>query len=164
MYSIREANQDDYSALPLIEQAASTLFLETGYKDLASGPNVSEHIDAADRVWVTEVDDRVVAFALAKIFDDVAHIHEIDVHPQHARRGLGRALITHIARWSRIHGIKSLTLTTFNDVPWNGPYYARLGFVIVDPSLGNAHLNSILEAEAALGWPMEHRVAMQLML
>jgi hypothetical protein len=25
-----------------------------------------------------------------------------------------------------------LTLTTFRDVPWNGPYYERIGFRLVD--------------------------------
>lgn len=29
--------------------------------------------------------------------------------------------------WARSHGFTCLSLTTFRDVPWNGPFYARLG-------------------------------------
>jgi hypothetical protein len=30
--------------------------------------------------------------------------------------------------WAQRHGLAALTLTTFTDVPWNMPYYERLGF------------------------------------
>ena len=35
---------------------------------------------------------------------------------------------------ARGEGRPALTLTTFSDVPWNAPYYQRLGFAIVEPS------------------------------
>ena len=38
------------------------------------------------------------------------------------------ALIEHVAGWARAHGSPALTLTTFTEVPWNAPYYERLGF------------------------------------
>ena len=28
----------------------------------------------------------------------------------------------------------TLTLTTFRDVPWNAPYYERMGFVVFEPA------------------------------
>jgi ribosomal protein S18 acetylase RimI-like enzyme len=45
----------------------------------------------------------------------------VSVHPRCARRGVGRALIDHLADHARATGAPALTLTTFADVPWNGP-------------------------------------------
>lgn len=164
MYSIRAALPQDYPALPPIEQAAGMMYLQTRYRDLAFGPNVSEHIQADDRVWVAICDEAVVAFAIVKIFAEFAHIHELDVHPGLARRGLGRALITHIVHWARNRGCTALTLTTFSDVPWNAPYYERLGFAAIEMQVLPPHLKTILEAEARAGIEMTHRVAMKMEL
>ena len=38
-----------------------------------------------------------------------------------------RAAIT----WAAAHGYDQLTLATYRDVPWNGPFYASEGFVEV---------------------------------
>ncbi|WP_411757210.1 hypothetical protein [Streptomyces venezuelae] len=50
----------------------------------------------------------------------------------------------------------ALTLTTFADVPWNAPYYARIGFrPLADAELTPA-LRTIRAHEAELGldrWP-----------
>ena len=50
----------------------------------------------------------------------------------------------------------ALTLTTFRDVPWNAPYYARCGFHILDGDEITAGLETIRAREAARGldrWP-----------
>jgi hypothetical protein len=33
-----------------------------------------------------------------------------------------------VSDWARYRGLPAVTLTTFRDVPWNGPFYAKLGF------------------------------------
>jgi len=164
MYSIRAAHPRDYPALPSIEQAAGTMYLQTRYRDLAFGSNVSEHLHPDDRVWVAMRDDVVVAFAIVKIFAEFVHLHELDVHPAEARRGLGRALITHIVHWARNRGFHALTLTTFLDVPWNAPYYKRLGFAVIEMPVLPLHLKTILDAEAHAGFEMTYRVAMRMEL
>jgi hypothetical protein len=35
---------------------------------------------------------------------------------------LGRQLIAAVVDWARARGATALTLTTFADIPWNGPY------------------------------------------
>ena len=35
------------------------------------------------------------------------------------------------ASLARARGHRRITLTTFRDVPWNGPYYTRLGWSVV---------------------------------
>ncbi len=71
-------------------------------------------------------------------------------------------MIETIADWARVHGLPAVTLTTFADIPWNGPYYMRLGFRVLGESEQAPALRSILQAEAAAGLPMSSRVCMQL--
>jgi len=106
--------------------------------------------------------DQPVGFAIVHLFDTSVHLHELDVHPQHARRGLGRRLIETVAEWGRARGAIALTLTTFGDVPWNGPYYVRLGFRTLDITMLSPVLQGVLQREAAAGLPMEQRICMQL--
>ena len=90
-------------------------------------------ISAHEYVWVAvDPDDQPIAFAIVHLLDESVHLHELDVHPDYARQGLGRRLIATVADWARARGATALTLTTFDDVPWNGPYYARLGFRTLD--------------------------------
>ena len=48
------------------------------------------------------------------------------------------------------------------DVPWNGPYYARLGFRTLDLATLNPALQAVRRAEESAGLPMAHRICMQL--
>jgi hypothetical protein len=58
-------------------------------------------------------------------------------------------------------GVPALTLTTFRDVPWNAPYYARIGFrVLVEAELTQG-LRGIRDAEAAHGLDRWPRVCMR---
>ena len=84
---------------------------------------------AADgSLFVAEADGEVVGYAAMMRVDDAAHLCEIDVAPEHGGRGLGRRLVAAGEAWGRARGLAAMTLTTFIDVPWNGPWYARLGF------------------------------------
>ena len=56
------------------------------------------------------------------VIGPAAHIEQVSVHPNHAHQGIGRALIEKAASWAIAHGHHELTLTTYVDVPWNGPY------------------------------------------
>lgn len=77
---------------------------------------------------VAEGADGPVGYVALRAVDGLAHICEIDVHPAHGGRGLGRRLMEAAEDWARAEGLPALTLSTFIDVPWNGPWYGRLGF------------------------------------
>jgi hypothetical protein len=53
-----------------------------------------------------------------------------------------------------------VTLTTFRDLPWNAPAYARLGYAFMDEGARGAMMSDILENERALGLFRQVRVAM----
>jgi GNAT superfamily N-acetyltransferase len=51
------------------------------------------------------------------------------VVPEHGRQGVGAALLEEVCRVAAARGHPEVTLRTFADVPWNGPFYARHGFI-----------------------------------
>jgi GNAT superfamily N-acetyltransferase len=78
------------------------------------------------------------------------------VHPDHARRRLGRALLDRLIEWAERQRLPAVTLTTYTEVPWNGPYYERCGFRYLTDAELTPGLRAIRAAEAAHGldrWP-----------
>ena len=96
------------------------------------------------------------------LVDGNLHVEQVSVHPDAAGHGLGRSLIEWAAAEAAARGISALTLTTFRDVPWNAPYYARnCGFRIVDDAACGPGLQAIREHEVAHGLDRWPRVCMR---
>jgi hypothetical protein len=64
-------------------------------------------------------------------------------------------------RPSLSHGYASVTLTTFRDVPWNLPFYARLGFAVVPPGQLSDALRTVVDEETRHGLDPRRRVVMK---
>jgi len=60
--------------------------------------------------------------------------------------------------------IDALTLTTFREVPWNGPYYQRLGFVYLTVEEETPGLRAIRSSERERGLDKWPRACMRLPL
>ena len=164
LYTIHAARPDDLAAFPGIEHAAAAHFRTTPYAYLADDEPVSAAVDLTrEYAWVVvNASDEPVGFAIVHLLPESVHLHELDVHPDHAHQGLGRRLIATVAAWARGRDATALTLTTFADVPWNGPYYARLGFRTLDVATLSPGLQAVRREEAESGLPMAKRICMQL--
>ncbi len=55
----------------------------------------------------------------------------------------------------------AVTLTTFRDVPWNAPWYARRGFAVLPPERWGPEPAALVEHERALGIGQAPRVVMR---
>ncbi|MEV6065830.1 GNAT family N-acetyltransferase [Nocardia sp. NPDC052001] len=159
---IRAATTDDLPILQDIEDAAGEPFRTVGMIEIADDdPPSIEVLDEYrrdGRAWVAVDDDRdiPIAYLISEEVDGTEHIDQLSVHPQAARRGIGATLIDRAADHARAQGLTALTLTTFIEVPWNAPYYERLGFHIVDDAELTPGLRKIRAREAELGldrWP-----------
>ena len=164
MTAIRAPRLDELAHLRDIERAAGAAFAEVGMADIAAHdpPPLAEleRYRADGRAWVAAEDDRPVAYVLVDVVDGHAHVEQVSVHPDHARRGLGRRLLDHVHAWAAARGDEIVTLTTFRDVPWNAPYYERCGYRrLRDDELGPA-LRALMAAEASHGLDPALRVAM----
>ena len=166
MTSIRPARPSDSIVIQRIERAAGELFRDIGMPDIADHPDppidLLVEYQRAGRSWVV-VDgaDLPVAFVLVKLIDGLAHIEQVSIHPANAHQGIGRELIDHVDAWAAERGLRALTLTTFRDVPWNGPYYERLGFVELAPDERGPQLAELMAGEAAHGLDPVQRIAMR---
>ncbi|MGH2942469.1 MAG: GNAT family N-acetyltransferase [Solirubrobacteraceae bacterium] len=164
--SIRRARSDDLPALCDLERAANALYWELGMDEVADDelPAVADLavFQEDGRAWVVaDAADEPIAYLLVESIDGNAHIAQVSVHPSHARRRLGRALIDVAAAWADRRGLAALTLTTYADVPWNAPYYERLGFRILPDDEIGCGLRRIREYETASGLAAWPRVTMR---
>ena len=125
---IRPVRPDELTLLPDLEAAADTVFEPLGIGPLP-GPGTVEEFAAALIVLVAG-DPPVGLCRIDGIGTvGVAHLEQLSVHPDHAGRGIGRALLRAGCDWAAEQGYPEITLATYRDIPWNGPFYASEGFV-----------------------------------
>ena len=89
------------------------------------------------------------------------YVEEMDVLPTHGRRGLGARLLGRVCTWAEAQGHAAVTLSTFRDVPWNGPFYRKHGFRDLEPAEWTPGMRAIREKEAQHGLHVEARVFMR---
>ncbi|MFD5143493.1 GNAT family N-acetyltransferase [Streptomyces sp. NPDC058401] len=185
---IRAAHIDELSLLQDIERAAGECFRTIGMPEIADDePLPLEELlgyRKAGLAWVAAEDPGTgtgtgagagagtgagtggrtgtpVGYLLADRVDGNLHVEQVSVHPDRARRRIGRSLLEHLAERARAEGAPALTLTTFSDVPWNAPYYARCGFRTLDESGLGPGLRDIRDREAVHGLDRWPRVCMR---
>jgi GNAT superfamily N-acetyltransferase len=163
---IRPAAATELELLRELERAAGEQFRGIGMSEIADDeplpPEVLEEYRRAGRAWVAAGrNGRPLAYLLHDEVDGAAHVEQVSVHPDAAGRGLGRALIDQLGERARASGLRALTLTTFAEVPWNAPYYARLGFrPLPDAQLGEG-LREIRRREKEHGLDRRPRICMR---
>ncbi len=165
-YTLRRALPEELPALPDVEHRAAEQFRQSAHPDAAELPVQSleqlREYQQHGGVWVAVTrEGAVAAFVICKPVDGDLFIAEADVHPAHARQGLGAALFELLGQWARAEGYPALLLTTFRDVPWNAPYYERLGFRLLGEDAQGPGLRTIRAQETELGLPPESRVCMR---
>ncbi len=133
-HAVRPARARDLPLIAGIEDSGTALFEEvlgdlTG--DVLASPGPSGRERAAEPGFILVAGDPAIGFAHVVDMESHAHLDQISVHPEHGRRGVGTALLEAAAERAALGGHGSLTLTTYADLPWNGPFYARHGFVEV---------------------------------
>lgn len=166
---IRPARPGDLEFLPAIETAAGQLFRTLGMDAVAEDqpPAADELADyqGDGRAWVAVNEaGQPVGYLLAGIVGANAHVDQLTVHPAAARQGLGRQLLAAVADWAGTQGLAGLTLTTYATVPWNAPYYLKLGFRTLPENELTPGLAAIRDTEAAAGLAQWPRVVMYLPL
>jgi GNAT superfamily N-acetyltransferase len=149
---IRRARHDELEALRGIERDAGLAFAAIGMPEIAADEPQSvaelQSFVRAGRAWVAvDASDHPVGYLLSDVIDGCAHIEQISVALAHARRGVGAALIDRVDADAAAENRPALILTTFRDVPWNAPYYERLGFVVLGPPEQGPQLRALIERE-----------------
>jgi ribosomal protein S18 acetylase RimI-like enzyme len=158
---IRLATGADLDALADIEDRADRILVELlrpgAWQPAPTGASraaepgfllVAEALDEGSDARAPVAFTRV-GFAHVLEVEGLAHLEQVAVPPEHGRRGHGRALLDAAAEAARTRGYRRITLRTFADVPWNGPAYARAGYVEELPA--TPFHRRLEETEARLG-------------
>lgn len=168
MYSIRLATHEDAQFLPAVEESAGQTFAgHLKFDWIAHGEvqPVENHVEciANGLEWLAvDHHDEPVGFIMAEHLSDSLHIVELSVQQSAQGQGLGKQLIAQVIEFAKSQQIGRVTLTTFRDIPWNAPYYQRLGFSIMSTAQLTSELQDILQQEVDAGFQASDRCAMQL--
>ena len=154
---VRPAQPEDLAELAEIDDRSESLFRVAGYELPSFAPSPDGPV--VQSVYV--IGEPPVGFIELAEVDGEAYVNEVAVLPSHMRRGYGTQLMAAAARWAGERGYRGVTLTTFDEIPWNAPFYRRLGYVQVDvPGPG---LAAIRAYEASVGLDdVGPRIAMRL--
>ena len=165
---IRLAQQRDIVHLMAVERSAAQLFRQQPeWRFIAEGEVMAPQQHAAfiaeRREWLAESDNGECAgFIAVQVQGRLAHrrivgrrhLAAAGRRPSPDRRGGGRG---------QTAGAGRLTLTTFIEVPWNAPYYRRLGFRPLEDARLTA-LRRHLDEDLAHGFAAGSRCAMEFTL
>jgi GNAT superfamily N-acetyltransferase len=164
-YEIAAARSDDVPHVARIELAAARLLAgHVPPSELNETTSEDDLNDAQRRghLWVARLHQIPVGFAHMRVLEPaVALLDEIDVHPEHGRRGLGAKLVLAVCACALRSGCRWITLVTFKDLPWNMPFYARLGFAPIPRDELPAAVVARMDDEARRGLDPGRRVAMR---
>jgi len=165
-YEIRLARPDERLLLREIEDEAGRLFSGLGLVDEALDSSFPLHdldqLIMLGQVWVgAEKDGRPVGMIIVSIRETIAYIEEMDVLPAHGRRGLGTCLLAHACNWARQRRYEAAALSTFTDVPWNGPFYRKNGFRALPAIEWTPWMQTVRDREKRRGLDIDRRVFMQ---
>jgi GNAT superfamily N-acetyltransferase len=150
---LRFAVERDLDLLDDIENDADRLFVERfrpeTWEPASSG---GSRVARPGFLLVAAEQDGAEAFGFAHVLDvdGDGHLEQLAVRPALARRGTGRALVTAALAEAARRGHHRVTLRTYADVPWNAPFYARLGFVESEPDTDRLRALVVEESRAGL--------------
>jgi GNAT superfamily N-acetyltransferase len=164
--TLRPPRHDELAALRVIERAAARRFRGSRYPEVAQmAPTELEVLqglgDGEGLIAAFDARERPLGFALYMPLDGQMYLGELNVVPEAAGRRLGARLVAAVEAVAAERGCAWLLLTTFRDIPWNAPYYGRLGFAEVPAAEMGPELRRQLDEQARRGLQPSSRVAMR---
>ena len=145
-FTIRKARNDDLPLLGPVEKSAAQVFWTVNLDHVADGPTLSNAdlsaMTNARHLWVAvNTLDQPVGFVGGEKVDGSFHIVEISVAQHFQGKGVGKALMAVVENEIREEKFPDISLTTYKHLPWNGPWYARMGYSEVkSEQLGPEHI------------------------
>lgn len=165
--TVRPARVSDAPSLPSVEISAGTAFLAVPGLEWIAGDgvmSVARHSEliAGGGCWVAaDKSGKISGFLAGEAFSDALHICELSVASDAQGQGVGSALVKAAIGWAEAKGKSAVTLSTFRDVAFNAPWYARMGFEELDPGAMGNRMAYVMADEIAHGLPGDRRCAMQ---
>jgi len=165
-FAVRAATVGDLAALPEIEQQAHTIaYGMAGLGAVAELPPATVERLRHGPCWVAlDRRARIVGFVLVGRVGHDAMIETLAILPEYSGSGLGRALIGAAIDWARQSGAAGMLVGAYRDIPWDAPFYARLGFGEVPRRQWSQEMHRLRREETVAGHDPERRLWMRLAL
>lgn len=163
-FRLRRARPDEIERIRHIEDDAGLRYAAVGLDGDEPGLTPAEieaAIDANLLLVAVDADNEPMAFALCRQVDGVLHLHELDVVRAQQGRGVGSALLDAVGTLAGNRGCAWVSLITYRDVPFNGPFYAKRGFVEWPPGPHPGWITELRAKEIARGLDAQPRVVMR---
>lgn len=165
MIRIRLASADEIHKIAPLEKAAAEAFRRIGMDAIADDAPIADSILMQavqdQRLWVAVEYGVLKAYLLGDFLPHSLHIDQVTVHPDASRRGLGALMIESVSADPRSKERGFITLTSFANVPWNAPYYERIGFLDIAESDWPEGVSEKVAEEQQHGLAAWPRVVMQ---
>jgi GNAT superfamily N-acetyltransferase len=165
-YTVRAGRPSDFERLKTIEIDAFETLREaggvSGVADSSSDDELQHLLERGLLLAAVDAIDRPIGYVGATFNDDWLYVAEIDVARDWQRKGVGRALMQAVLDEGRGRRLAGAMLTTDRFAPFNAPFYASLGFRLLETRETPEWLGRILAKEYAAGLDPARRVAMML--
>ena len=142
-YTIELGSPAQAGRLREIERVAGARFREIGMGEIAGGEPtpafiLEDRAECRQLLLACDAHSAIAGFLIWSPKDGLAYIEEVSVDPAHAGHKLAARMIDRLC--ADVRGrFPRVSLATFRDVPWNAPYYAKLGFTEMQVSPGPDH-------------------------
>jgi len=130
----RDARLGEITEIRALERASAQRFVGVMDALAADEPTSAEVLAArieAGGLIVAVEGETVAGFVMFRPVETNAYVEQLDVLPAFAGQRIGARLLDAVAERAKTSGLAGLSLSTFREVPWNAPYYRRLGFAEV---------------------------------
>ncbi|AKT44024.1 GNAT family N-acetyltransferase [Chondromyces crocatus] len=164
-WTIRSARYGDLDRLPEVERDAGARFRDVGLPRIAeAAPTPIAQLERArgtGLLWIAaDESDMPVGFVMSSRVPSWIYLAEIAVITRASGHGIGRSLIDEVKATATREGLLGVVLRTYAQVPWNAPYYVRLGFEELAEALVPEALIDIPQREPELGLDPKARLFM----
>jgi GNAT superfamily N-acetyltransferase len=160
---IRAARESELPLISALEKSGDQLFRAAGMDRIADAPAPEPNayrpaLEDGRLLVAVDEQDAPVGFIRLEMLDGGPHVEQVSIHPDSAGHGVGASLLAAAEQVARARGHRRMTLTTFRHVPWNGPYYTRLGWSTLRAADLPPELAAARQHERDLGldeWPRQ---------
>ncbi|WP_445493581.1 GNAT family N-acetyltransferase [Photorhabdus sp. SF281] len=162
--TVRMGNHEDSTVINNIELQAASLFPDELLPKALSDKTLSLYtIESAiqeQQLWIAEIDQKQVGFALIRGLNQLTLLAEIDVLPKYHGQRIASTLLKVVIEQLKQRNETALYLTTFRDFIPSRRLYDKFGFVLLASDDIPDELLEILDEEVTVG--LGARVAMKL--
>lgn len=168
----RPAVGSDIPAIRDLERRAGAPFRDIGLdvvaedeppavEVLAGAVRSGDVLVVEERSPTGELERGPIAWIWFSTADGDLLVEQVSVDPSYRGRRIGTALIGMAGDRARARGLPGMVLTTFRDVPWNGPLYRRLGFRTLQDAEIGPELRAVRRTEREAGLDVLPRVCLR---